>query len=162
MTPRIPPILDPEPPRIPAIPPPIISPRPGVVLANRLWCGFIAFLHLAVLIYAVLELSGVAGPSTGLIEELVTPKEGPAREALMVEKRQEFREIAPPLMTTSVIGVGFYGFAFFAPRKKSGWVVGLIAITASIFPFCVTWIGMVPLLVLWCKPEVKRYFADAR
>jgi hypothetical protein len=162
MTSRIPPVLDPEPPRIPTGLPPIISPRPGVVLVNRLWCAFIAFLHLALLAYAVLELNGVIGPSTGLIEELVTPKEGPAREALLAEKRQEFREIAPLLITGSVIGAGFYGFVCFAPRKRSGWVVGLIAITGSIFPFCVTWVGMVPLLVWWCKPEVKRYFADAR
>jgi hypothetical protein len=111
------------------------------------------------LAFAILELNGVVEPSTGLIEELVTPKEGPAREALLAEKRQEFREIAPVLITWSVIGAGFYVFACFAPRKKSGWAVGLIAITASIFPFCATWVGMVPLLVLWCKPEVKRYYA---
>jgi hypothetical protein len=133
-----------------------------VVLANRLWCGFIGFLHLAVLIWTVLELSGVVEPPTGLIEELATPKEGPAREALMAQKRQETREIAPLLITTSVIGVGFYCFACFAPRKRSGWAVGLIAIIGSIFPFCVTWVGMVPLLILWCKPHVKSYFANAR
>jgi hypothetical protein len=159
MTSRIPPVL---PPPIPSNQPPIISPRPGVVLANRLWCGFIGFLHLAVLIWTVLELSGVVEPPTGLIEELATPKEGPAREALMAQKRQETREIAPLLITTSVIGVGFYCFACFAPRKRSGWAVGLIAIIGSIFPFCVTWVGMVPLLILWCKPHVKSYFANAR
>lgn len=113
------------------------------------------------LIWAALELSGVVGPSTSLIEELVTPKTGPAREALLAEKSQEFREIAPLLMTGAVIGAGFYGFACFAPRKRWGWTVGLIAIIASIFPFCATWVGMLPLLILWCKPEVKRYFADA-
>jgi len=32
-------------------------------------------------------MQGVVGPSTGLIEELLTPKEGPAREALLAEKR---------------------------------------------------------------------------
>lgn len=52
-------------------------------------------LILAVLVCAVLELQGVIGPSTGLIEELLTPKEGPVREALLAEKRQEFRESAP-------------------------------------------------------------------
>jgi hypothetical protein len=63
-------------------------------LANRLWCAFIALLHLAGLVCAVLEFWRVIGPSTGLIEELLTPKEGRAREALLAEKRQEFREIA--------------------------------------------------------------------
>src|SRR5262249_21978032 len=121
MTSRIPPAL---PPLIPLGPPPVISPRPGVILANRLWCGFLGFLHLAVLIWTVLELSGVVEPPTGLIDELVTPKEGPAREALMAEKRRESREIAPLLITTSVIGLGFYCFACFAPRRKSGWAVG--------------------------------------
>ena len=105
MTSQIPPVL---PPPIPNHSPPIISPRPGVVLANRLWCGFIGFLHLALLIWTVLELSVVVEPPTGLTEELLTPKEGPAREALMAEKRQETREIAPVLITSSVIGVGFY------------------------------------------------------
>ena len=92
----------------------------------------------------------------------MTPKTGPAREALLAEKRQEFREIAPVLMTGSVIGAGFYGFACFALRGKSGWRIGLIAIIASIFPFCVTWVGMIPLLILWCKPEVRTYFAESR
>jgi hypothetical protein len=56
VTSRIPPVLDPVPPRIPTGSPPIITPK---------------------------------------IEEFLTPKEGPAREALLAEKRQEFRAIAP-------------------------------------------------------------------
>ncbi len=155
---QIPPVMSP---RIPDRLPPIIWPRPGVVLAYRLWCGFIAFLHLAVLIWTLLELSGVVEPTTGLLDELVTPKAGPAREALMAEKRQETRELAPVLITTSVIGVGFYCFACSAPRKKSGWAVGLVAIIGSMIPFCVTWVGVVPLLILWCKPHVKSYYANA-
>jgi hypothetical protein len=99
VTSRIPPVLDPVPPRIATGSPPIISPKPGVILANRLWCAFIAFLHLAVLVCAVLGLQGVIGRSTGLIEELLTPKEGPLREALLAEKRQEFGEIAPLRLT---------------------------------------------------------------
>jgi hypothetical protein len=162
MTVPIPPVLEPVPPRITPCLPPVIFSRPGVVIANRIWCGFIAFLHLAVVVYAVLELKGVVEPSTGLIEDLVTPKTGPAREALLAEKHQEFREIALPLMTGSVIGAGFYAFACFSPRRKAGWTIGLIAIIASIFPFCVTWVGMVPLLILWCKPGVKAYFAESR
>jgi hypothetical protein len=157
MTTRIPPVLDLQPPLI--APPPIIPRRPGVVLATRFWCGFIGVLHLLVVVFSVLELTGVIEPSTGLIEELTTPKTGPARDALMAEKRQEFREIAPLMITGSVIGMGFYGFAFFVPRRKWAWNVGLIAIIASLFPFCVTWTGMIPLLILWCKPEVKAYFS---
>lgn len=160
MTSGIPPPLPP-----PVIPnnnaPPIIWPRPGVVLANRIWCGFITFLHLAVLIWTLLEINGVVEPPTSLTEELFTPKQGPDREALLAEKRQETRELAPMLITSSAIGLGFYCFACFAPRKKSGWAIGLAAIIGSIFPFCVTWIGIVPLLILWCKPQVKSYFANA-
>lgn len=132
-----------------------------MVLANRFWCAFIALFHLFVLTYVVLELTGVVQPATSLFEELTTPKDGPARQALLDQKRQETREIAPVLIGTTVIGMGFYSYACFMPRKKSGWAVGLIAIIASIFPFCVTWVGMLPLLILWCKPRVKMYFADA-
>ncbi len=160
MTSQIPPVMGQVPPPIPVGYPPIIRRRPGVVLANRFWCAFIAVLHLAVLTFTILELTGVVGPTTSLFEEMLTPKEGPEREALLAQKRQETREIAPVLITVSVVGMGFYGFAFFAPRKKWGWRIGLIAIIASIFPFCVTWVGMLPLIIFWCKPEVKRYFAE--
>jgi hypothetical protein len=106
-------------------------------------------------------LSGMVEPTTGLIEDLTTSKNGPAREALLAEKRKEISEIAPVLISTSVLGIGFYGFACLAPRRKWGWGFGMAAIIGSIFPFCVTWIGIGPLLILWCKPQVKSYYANA-
>src|SRR5437879_5429518 len=164
MTSPVPPIIGPQPPPIPIPmpcrqPPVIPSPTPGVLFAFRIWCGLIAFLHLAVLVYCVLVSRGIVEPATGLFEELTTPQQGPERDKLIAEKRQEWQELQLAVVPGSAAAAIFYCFAGFVPRKKWGWKVGLGAIVGSIFPFVVTWVGIVPLLILWCKTAAKRYFS---
>ena len=37
-------------------------------------------------------------------------------------------------------------------------IVGMVAIIGSLFPFFITAAGMIPLLIAWARPETKRYF----
>jgi hypothetical protein len=124
----------------------------------RLWCGLIATLYLALLIYSILVVCRVATPATGLMDELVTPKQGPEREKLLEEKREGYYLVLP----IAVVGLPFYCFAAFIPRKKWSRDLGTIAIIGSLFPFCATWVGVVPLLICWLKPATKQYFSSPR
>ena len=46
----------------------------------------------------------------------------------------------------------------FWPRRPSAWKVGLIGLVAGFFTSC-GWVGAVPLIVFWFKPEVKAFYA---
>jgi len=92
------------------------------------------------------------------MEDLLTPGEGPAREKLNAEKRQEMRELEPVIVPGSGLAAAFYCFAAFAPRRKWGWGVGMGALIGSLFPFGITAIPLAPLLIFWLKPATKRYF----
>jgi hypothetical protein len=78
-----------------------------------------------------------------------------ARDQMLIEAR----ESAFGGAVVSAFAAVFYVVAAFVPRKPWGWILGLIAIIGSIFPFCITAAGAVPLLIHWLKPETKRYFS---
>ena len=145
----------PPPPLLRAVPPPpVIVGKPGVVLFYRLWCALFVVLWLGMGVYGFLEVRGTVEPDLGLIEGALVQNDPAARAQLIAEKRED----AIGVCVISAMAVVFYGFAAAVPRKPWGWVVGIVAVSGTLLPFIITAAGMVPILIYWGRPEVKRYF----
>jgi Kef-type K+ transport system membrane component KefB len=142
----------PVPPRF-DVPPPIPVHKPSVVRWYRLWCALFIPLWLGVVVYAVLKAKGEV-EDLGPFTELLVKDDQAARDALLAEEREE----AIGGAALGGIFLLFYIFAACVPRRPWAWVVGMIAIIGTMFPFCLPAAGAVPLLVFWVKPETKRYF----
>ena len=140
--------------------PPILGPPPLPVSKPfhpgfyRGWCCLFVVLWTAMATWGLLEMSGVVEPGLGIIEGLMVKDDPVQRAALIEEKRSD----AIGVVVLSLIGMAFYGVAACVPRRPWGWVVGLIAIVGTVFPFLITVAGTIPLLISWLKPETKRYF----
>ncbi len=143
----------PVPPRL-DLPPPIPVHKPNVVRWYRLWCAVFIPLWLGVVTYEVFKAKGEV-EDLGPITEMLVKDDQAARNAVRAAEREE--AIGGAIL--SILFVLFYAFAVCVPRRPWGWVVGMIAIIGSMFPFCLTAAGAAPLLVFWVKPETKRYFA---
>lgn len=135
-------------------PPPIPGPRPGVVTAYRWWCLLFVLVWAGMSAYSVGIVRGAIAPPLGLIEGAVVSGNLDAQARLIAEKRSDSVGVA----VLAGLGAGFYLFAALVPRKPWGWVVGVVAISATVLPFIITAAGMVPLLVNWCRPPAKAYF----
>jgi hypothetical protein len=120
----------------------------------RLWCILLSLMWAGFLTYGILSASGVVEPSLGLFEDLFTKNDSAARAKAIAEARDD----AVGGAVVAGLGMLFYAFSIFVPRKPSGWMVGLIAIIGSAFPFLITVAGMIPLLIMWVKPETKIAF----
>ncbi len=144
------------PPLLASQPPPLTVPRPRVVPAYRLWCGFFVLIYIGMLLHSVLIARGQVEPSLGLIEGALVRDNPQARAELFQEKRQTASEL---VFVTGAVAL-VYLTAALLPRRKWTWGIGLAVIITTLLPFVVTAAGMVPLLIHWCKPEVKRYFAS--
>jgi hypothetical protein len=107
------------------------------------------------LVYEILKYRGIVDTELGPITQLLVQGDKGARDQALAEAR----ESAFGGAVVSVFAAGFYIVAAFVPRKPWGWVLGLIAIVGSIFPFCITAAGAVPILIHWLKPETKRCFS---
>jgi hypothetical protein len=158
---NLPPLLPPQL-RVAAVvrpaakPPPLPLPtrRPGVILAYRWWCGFFALLYLAMAVSEILVACGAAEPSLGLFESFVSADDPQKRAEIIAEKRAE-----APYIAAFMVGIGLLYIAAATLRCLPGrWSIGLVVICTTVFPFCITVAGVVPLLVYWTKPETKRYF----
>lgn len=93
-------------------------------------------------------------PDLGLIEGALVGNDPKAKAELIAEKPED----AIGVCVISAMAVVFYGVAALAPRKPLGSVFGIVAISGTLFPFIITAVGMVPILIACCRPEVKRYF----
>lgn len=96
-------------------------------------------------------------PDLGLIEGALVGNDPKAKAELIAEKRED----AIGVCAISLVAVVFYGVAAAVPRKPWGWVVGVVAVGGTLLPFIITAAGMVPILVKWGRPEVKRFFGKA-
>jgi hypothetical protein len=135
-------------------PPPLPVGKPSMLGFYRGWCWFFVVIWMAMAAYGVFEICHVVDPQLGIIEGLLV-KDDPAQHAALIEEK---RADAIGVVVLSLIGTALYGVAACVPRKRWGWVVGLIAIIGTFLPFLITTAGMIPLLIAWVKPEVKRYF----
>ena len=157
MTDSQPPPLPPPqiaPPRLASVPPPL---PPSVVPSlwpYRLWCLLFTALYLAIAVTEVLVAREVIEPNFGLIEGAVARQDPKFKQELIEEKRQDAVGVA---VMCGVIALGFAA-AMWVPRKPWGWTIGLLVLVATIFPFVITAAGAIPLLLAWCKPEMKRSF----
>lgn len=138
----------------PPLPPSLPKARPSILGFYRGWCWFFVVLWLAMATWGILQLSRVIDPDLGIIEGILVKDDAQARAALIEEKRAD----AIGVVAISILGAGFYGFAACVPRRPWAWVVGMIAIVGSTFPFLCTVAGTIPLLLGWLKPEAKSYF----
>ena len=142
------------PPPISSPPPPLLPGKPGVVFVYRLWCALFVVLWLGMALYGFLEVRGIVEPDLGLIEGALVHNDPAAKTRLIAEKRED----AVGLCVIGGLVAVFYGFAAAVPRKPWGWVVGIVAVGGTVLPFIVTAAGMVPILIYWGRPEVKRHF----
>jgi hypothetical protein len=140
----------------PVIPPPLPvgNRRPGVVVAYRVWCVLFALIYLSFSINFLLVALAKVDPDMSPLEELASRGSVEARAELTAEKRAK----APGLAVVAAAVAILYGAAAAISRKPASWTLGVIVISTTIFPFVITAAGMVPILMLWCKSEVKRYF----
>lgn len=123
-------------------------------MAYRWWCAVFFLIYLSFAIYSLLIASGKVMPTMGIWEELASSGDDAARMEIIATKRAE----APALAVATAAVALLYGAAGALSRKRRSWVLGLLVICTTFFPFIITAAVMVPLLVLWCRPEVKRYF----
>jgi hypothetical protein len=151
----------PIPPAPPVIMPPVIPPalrgeilRPGVVVAYRWWCALFVLIYLSFAIHSFLVAVAKVDPPLGLWEELASSGNDAARTEIITRKRAD----APSLAVGTAAVALLYGAAAALSRKPRSWTLGIIVIATTVFPFIITAALAVPLIVLWCKPEVKRYF----
>lgn len=155
--PSAPPVIPPRPPVFPAASP-SAAPQPffnaGMLRFYRISCGLFVLMYLGLVGYSVLITRGMVEPPLTVMEELDTHNDPAARAQAIAEERKR----ASGLWVPCVIGALFYAWAAFVPRKPWGWKLGLIAIIAMFFPFCITIVLMIPLLVFWLKPETKGAF----
>jgi hypothetical protein len=142
------------PPLLPPSSPPPLPDKPGVVLAYRLWCALFVALWLGMGLYGFLQARGILEPDLGLIEGALVRNDPAAKAQLIAEKRQD----AVGICVVAGLAAVFYGFAAAVPRKPWGWVVGIVAVSGTVLPFIITAAGMVPILIYWGRPEVKRHF----
>ena len=139
--------------QVPA-PPPVLPCKPGVILVYRLWCAFVLALWLGVGVHYFLVARGTIEPNWGLIEGALVRNDPAAKAELIAEKRAS----AIGICAMSGVAVFFYACAAAVPRKPWGWVFGIVAVSGTLLPFIITAFGMVPILIYWGRPEVKRYF----
>ena len=128
--------------------------RPGVVLVFRIWCALFVAVYLGMGAFEILVARGTVGPTFGLLEDVVSRHDKGLRDRLIVEKRAEAPGFAAFVFAIAVC----YGVAAAIPRKPWAWVFGIVVLATTVFPFIITAAGMVPLLIYWGRPEVKRYF----
>jgi hypothetical protein len=147
------------PPVIPSAPPPLpVSAPAGVLRFFRIWCALFVALYAGMFFYELAISRGAIEPSLGLIEGVLVKGDPVAQEKLFAEKRSE----AVGVLVIATLAMLFYGFCLAAPRRRWMWVLGIVATATTVFPFVITAGGSVPLLIQWTKPEVKRYFQQAR
>jgi hypothetical protein len=152
-----PPILPAPPVIMTTVIPPVLRGeirRPGVVVAYRWWCALFALIYLSFAIHYFLVAAAKVDPPLGLWEELASSGDDVARTEIITSKRAD----APSLAVATAAVALLYGAAAALSRKPRSWTLGIIVIGTTIFPFIITAALAVPLIVHWCKPEVKRYF----
>jgi len=132
----------------------ILGRRPGVVLVFRIWCGLFVAVYLGMCAFEILVARGSVEPSFGLLEDFASRHDKDLRERLIAEKRAEAPGFAAFVFA---LALG-YGVAAAIPRKPWAWLFGIVVLATTVFPFIITAAGMVPLLIYWGRPEVKRYF----
>lgn len=140
-------------------PPPLPTParpaRPTVVALYRAWCGLILIVYAAFGIRDALILAGKAAPELGPIAELLSHDDPKMHEQLLAEERQNsVIGLAIACVGTVLFGTGLA----YCPRAPWAWVWGIVAISVSIFPLCISLAAVVPFLIFWLKPETKRHF----
>ena len=155
---------NPQPPPLPPpwIAPPLLQPpvlpeapsAPPRLWPYRVWCLVFMALYLAIGISEVLVAREIIEPNFGLIEEFVAKRDEKFKQELIVEKRKDAVGVA---VMCGLIALCFVGAAV-VPRRPWGWVIGLLALVATIFPFVITAAVAIPLLISWTKPEMKRAF----
>ena len=140
-------------------PPPLPGTTPtGALRFFRIWCALFIAFYGAMFCYELAVSRGVVEPDLGLIEGALVKDDPVARAQLIAEKRSD----AVGGMVVAAMAMLFYGFSVAAPKRPWMWVLGIIAIATTIFPFVITAGGAVPLLLQWTKPPVKRFFQQPR
>jgi len=138
------------------MPPPIPAEQPPPVIAYyRIWCALFAVGYAGLALYGAAKYLGYIEPSLDGMEDLFTRGNEEARRELLATDRKDSLPVAVFCAGAALL---YAAAAAMVKRTYTGWTIGMIAICASIFPFCITVAGMVPLLIHWLKPETKRYF----
>jgi hypothetical protein len=146
-----PPLL--APPFVP-VPPIIAAPRPAVVKWYRLWCGFIAAIYVGMAVYGLLIVTGRIEPDLDLLTQIVVGKDSVLKQQAIAQERED----SVGVVVLSAVGTIFYIIAASVPRRRWGWILGMVALVLSGFPFVCTAAGLIPLVIFWGKPETKHYF----
>jgi hypothetical protein len=152
-------MTSPEP---PPIPPPLIEQppllpanRPAVVAWYRAWCALLMIAYLGIGLYELMIHQGKVDPDLGLITEALVRNDKEARDKMVASEREDALGGA----FVAVCGAIYYLVGILVPRRRWGHTYAMVAIILSVFPFILTVTGMIPLLLAWRKPEVKRWFA---
>lgn len=115
------------------------GPKPQVVFWYRVYCS-------AMLLLGVLYLVG------GIALLILAPQlemKGDDRAGLMIQGLV-FTVMSVPIMLFNLVGI-------LIPRKRWGWIYGIVAIAFGLTsPCCLP--ATIPLLIFWIKPETKSYF----
>jgi hypothetical protein len=145
----------------PPLPPIIASPplisecrRPKVLTFYRVWCALFVVLYVAFGVRSILIAHGTLEPNFGLLEDYVSKHNPDLRSAWVAEKRADAPSLAAFVFAIALL----YLAAALIPRKPWAWVFGIVTLATTVFPFIITVAGMLPLLIYWLSPEVKRYF----
>lgn len=131
-------------------PPPIIgkSPdkidytlaKPTVVTWYQVYCCLMMTLYVVV---------GIGAVALYLNLDNLGEMEGEDRTMLTIQSLI-YVAMSVPLTIFFLVG-------FLVPRRRWGWIYGIIAIALGLTSCC-TWPATIPLLIYWLKPETKAYF----
>jgi hypothetical protein len=116
--------------------------RPAVITWYVVYCVAMALLYLALVGFGVFMLA----VGTGKIEGF--------------EGEETKSELLIQGILFTVMGLPFSAFYLggaLVPRKKWGWIYGIVAIAIGLTSCCLL-PATVPLLIFWLKPQTKDFF----
>jgi hypothetical protein len=116
----------------------------------------LAIAYILIGVYEAAVFAGKIEPRLSKLSEIASADDPALRARLIAEKRNNSPiGVGMALILTTVMLVGL-----FCPRSPWSWGYGFAPMCVSLFPFCLTIVGVIPLLVFWLKADTKLYFSN--
>lgn len=117
-----------------------LDPSRKIRLWFRVYCSFMAFLYL------LCTLGGIGALVISMTGNI--PKND--ERIMLIVQGIIFMIVSLPLMAIFVFGLNL-------PRRKWGWIFGIVLIAIGLTsPCCMP--ASIPLLIFWMKPELRRFY----
>lgn len=106
----------------------------------RVYCGFMA------LVYLLCTLGGIGAIVLSMTGQINNNDD----RIMLIIQGIIFSVISVPLMIMFAFGLNL-------PRRKWGWIFGIVLIAIGLTsPCCMP--ASIPLLIFWMKPELRRFY----